>query len=126
LLFLGKDPSSTTKVDIKLYTVTLVYTDIRGDKSMMFSDADLNDAGRQFAKEGEVKIFASVEIKKDEQESPTLESAAESSIPADHSANSTTNPSPFIIKLALVESGGKKVLCSASLSHLGGHNVSLP
>jgi hypothetical protein len=126
LLFLGEDPSSTTNVDIERYTVTLVYRDIRGDKSMIFSDPDLADAGRQFTKEGEVKIFASVEIKKDEQESPTLESAAESSIQADHSATFIANPSPFIIKLALADSGGKKVVCSASLMHLGGRNVSLP
>jgi hypothetical protein len=93
---------------------------------MIFSDTDLADASRQFNMEGEVKIFASVETKKNVRESPTLESAAESSIQADHSANSITHPSPFIVKLALADSGGKKVDSFASLKHLGGRNVSHP
>jgi hypothetical protein len=239
LLSLGEDHSSTANINVELYKVALVYTDIGGDKAMIASDTDLIDVGSQFNTKGEVKVFASVEINKDEEESPTLEwvaesstvttasataaqanntttpapfihgrqtcdecrttpiigtryaatnlpdydlcsrcknnykgseiifqaiheldrdrpfqefwqkhwqerwqeqkqvdespthptlesSAAESSIQADHSATSIANPSPFIIKLALVDTGGKKYDSFAALKHLGGRNVSHP
>jgi hypothetical protein len=61
-LSLGEDPSSTTEVDVELYKVALVYTDIGGDKAIIASDTDLIDVGSQFNTKGEVKVFASVEI----------------------------------------------------------------
>jgi hypothetical protein len=115
LLSLGDDPSSTTEVDIELYKVALVYTDTGGDKAMIASDTDLIDVGSQFDTKGEVKVFASVEIKKDEEESPTLECVTESSTQSAHWVTNTSITTPathemvtFIVKLALVGSGGKK------------------
>jgi hypothetical protein len=101
LLSLREDPSSTTEVDVEFYKVALVYTDIGGDKAMISSDTDLIDVGSQFNTKGEVKVFVSVEIKKDEEESPTLEWVAESSTVTTPSAtatqaNNTTTPAPFI------------------------------
>jgi hypothetical protein len=57
-------------------------------------------------------MFASVEKKKVAEESPTLESATETSTQTVHSATSIETPQtretgPFYIKLALVDSGGK-------------------
>jgi hypothetical protein len=93
-------------VDAKLFKVALVYTDNEGDNAMIACDDDVPSTD-QGDDEGVVRIFANVEKM------------------VQQSARSTTKPSPFIIKLALEGSGGKKVVCSASLSHLGGHDVSL-
>jgi hypothetical protein len=71
-------------VDVKLFKVTLGYTDTDGDMAMIASDDDVPSTD-QCDNEGVVRIFASVE---------------------------TTKPSHFVIKLALVGSGGKKVDCS--------------
>jgi hypothetical protein len=112
LLSLGKNPTSTRPFDVgiyqkmNLYKFYFFYIDNDGDKVMIASDSHLQFAILQC--NISVKIFASfTERKTEEEESQTLESAAESSIQADHSATSIANPSPFIIKLALVDSGGK-------------------
>jgi hypothetical protein len=141
LLFLGKDPFSTSKVDVKLYNVTFYYIDIDGDKTRIASDSCLKQVinnpphkrnekddfkyDRQFYTEpGEVKVFAGVE-KKHNQESSTLGSAAESSIQTVHSARSISLTTPqtnelrhLLIKLALAGFGGKLVNSSASLKRL--------
>jgi hypothetical protein len=115
LLSLGEDSSSTNQVDVELYRVVVFYTDVGGDKVLITSDNDLTDVGSQFNTKGEVKVFASVDNKKDEQKSPTLESAAESPTQTAHSVTSTSNSTAAthemgtcIVKLALVGSGGKK------------------
>jgi hypothetical protein len=94
-------------VDVKLYTVTLVYSDTDGDMALIASDDDVPSTD-QCDNEGVVKIFANVEKM------------------VQQSARSTTEPSHFVIKLALVGSGGKKVDCSASLKRMGRRIVLLP
>jgi hypothetical protein len=74
LLSLGDDPSSTAEVNVELYKVALVYTDIGGDKAMIASDTDLIDVGSQFNAKGEVKVFVTVQINKDKEESPNVQS----------------------------------------------------
>jgi hypothetical protein len=94
-------------VDVKLFRVAFFYTDAEGDKAMIASDDDVPSTD-QCDNEGVVKIFASVEKM------------------VQQSARSTTKPSHFVIKLALVGSGGKKVDCSAYLKRVGRNIVSLP
>jgi hypothetical protein len=117
LLSLGEDPSSTTQVDVDLYKVNFFYIDAQGEKGVIDSDSHLEGAIGQFNQKSlfKIKIFASVETKKDAQESPTLESAAESATQTVHSATSTSMTTQathemvtYIVKLALVGSGGKK------------------
>jgi hypothetical protein len=112
-LSLKKYPASTPQDYVELYKLAFVYTDIRGDKARITSESDLEDVSRHFKEKDEVKIFAYVENMKVEQESPTLESATQSSTETVHSAISITTPqthemSNYCIKLALAGSGGKK------------------
>jgi hypothetical protein len=114
LLSLGKDISIRHKidVDVDLYKVDFVYTDIQGDKNVITSNTDLGYM-RLFYETDAIKVVASVKKKKDEQESPALESSTESSAQTVHSATSITTPAThemvtYIVKLALVGSGGKK------------------
>jgi hypothetical protein len=116
LLMLGKDPTSTRHAGLynqmRPYEITFFYNDVDGDKVMIASDSHLQFAIRQFKTKGvPVKIFASFQKKKDEkEESPTLESAT-----GTHSVTTTSINPPgthkmvtYIVKLALVGSGGKK------------------
>jgi hypothetical protein len=115
LLSLGED-----LVDVDPYKSTFFYIDMDGDKGMITSDSELTQAGRQFHEKGSVKIFASVEIKKDEEEAPSLEWVDEASPPTVHlvtaTSTSTSIMTPgthellvYIVKLALLTgcSGGK-------------------
>jgi hypothetical protein len=86
LLSLGEDPSSTTQVDVDTYKVAFVYTDVDGDKAMIASDSDLEEAILQFNKKGSVKVFASVEQNKDKK-APSRESATTQTV---HSAADST------------------------------------
>jgi hypothetical protein len=118
LLSLGEDPFSITQVDVDRYKVALVYTDKDGDKVMITSGIASENAlfvAAQFyySSKGSVKVFASVEEKKDEQKAPTHESDAESLTQTVHSPTSivtvaTYEMVTYIVKLALVGSGGKK------------------
>jgi hypothetical protein len=86
LLSLGEDPSSTTQVDVDTYKVAFVYTDVDGDKAMIASDSDLEEAILQFNKKGSVKVFASVDENKVEK-APSRESATTQTV---HSAADST------------------------------------
>jgi hypothetical protein len=91
LLSLGEDPSrSTSDIIVDLYKVTFVYTDVDGDKAMISSDSDLEEALDQFKKKGSMKVFANVVNYKGEQEAPSRESASESSTQTFHSATDST------------------------------------
>jgi hypothetical protein len=130
LLSLGISPFKTFAVveDADLYKVTFVYTDIDGNEALLASDSDLQFAMRQFSEKGSsfcsvVKVFASVKNMKVKQESPTLELATETLTQTVHPATAVTTPQTsetghFYIKLALVNSEGKKVDSSASLKRL--------
>jgi hypothetical protein len=108
--------TSTQRQDfIDLYNIDFYY-DKNGYRASITSDEDLLQVSRQFKRKGEVVIFANLVKKKKKKalESPTLESAATSSTSTVHSATPITTPetsvtSPFLIKLALAGSGGKKV-----------------
>jgi hypothetical protein len=113
LLSLGEEISSTNKigVDDDIYKVDLVYNDFHGDKNVITSNDDVMYMD-QFYETGVIKVYAFVQNKKDEQNSPALESAVESSAQTVHSATSITTPAThemvtYIVKLALVASGGK-------------------
>jgi hypothetical protein len=100
---------------VDLYKIDFIYETIHGYKASITSDEDLLQVSRQFKRKGEVVIFANlVKKKRKALESPPLESAAKSPTSTVHSATSITTPetratSPFLIKLALAGSGGKKV-----------------
>jgi hypothetical protein len=108
MLTSGEDPSGTTQVDVDPYKITFFYIDLDEDKAMIASNFELTQAGRQFHEKGNVKIFASVKIEKDEEESSTLEWVDESSTQTAHTTPGTHEMLTYIVKLALVGSGGKK------------------
>jgi hypothetical protein len=95
-------------VDVDLYKVDFIYTDIQGDKNVITSYADL-EYMLQFYEKGAIKVVASVKNKKADQNYPALESAPAHTV---HSPTSLATVAPhematYIVKLALVGSGGK-------------------